>query len=72
MSDLPQTETLDQLYLEWSQFTKVRTPRETKAIAGLTCIVQQMLMRDVSTVSQEEWQRLHLALINVLTKLREP
>lgn len=29
------TETLDKLYLEWSQFTKARTIREIKAINAL-------------------------------------
>lgn len=35
-----QTETLDKLYLEWSQFTKARTAREIKLQARIVMLVE--------------------------------
>lgn len=37
---LPQTETLDRLYLEWSQFTRARTGRELALIEPLEFAVK--------------------------------
>jgi hypothetical protein len=62
----PNTETLDKLYLEWGQFTQVRTKREMKVRKGLTKVVAQMETRQVETVTPEEWR----ALIRALLKLR--
>jgi hypothetical protein len=69
MSAISQTEILDTLYLEWSQFTEVRTLRETQAKETLNKVITQMQARAVEQITQDEWINLHTALVQIMRKL---
>lgn len=49
MSEHRDTETLDRLYLEWSQFTKARTQRETHLIHSLKLFLNAETAEQIAT-----------------------
>jgi len=51
MSDTLQTETMDKLYLEWSQFTKARNKRELALVEQLEFAVARG-----ANWTLEDWQ----------------
>lgn len=50
------TETLDKLYLEWSQFTTARTKRECELIAAVNAV--QSFLDNIGMRSETEIKRI--------------
>lgn len=50
-----QTETLDKLYLEWSQFTRAKTERELKLVSALDRIAQSNPNKFEDPVAHVDW-----------------
>lgn len=48
-----QTETLDQLYLEWSQFTEARTKRELKLLKAVQLAYRKWHLDDPNVGSNQ-------------------
>jgi hypothetical protein len=61
-----ETETLDKLYLEWSQFTKARTRRELSMQAALSEISASMQRNWDDPINQLDWciERAQIALLS--------
>lgn len=49
---MPTTETLDKLYLEWSQFTKARTGKEQLLLSTLHQIVRCDALDDAKALAR--------------------
>jgi hypothetical protein len=47
------TETLDRLFLEWSQFTKARTGKEIALFDALTRLMEQPTMNPISMTPEQ-------------------
>lgn len=60
------TETLDKLYLEWSQFTSARTGREIKMLAALKAADAAINPSDRSGISLDKWnERLKATTVQI-------
>lgn len=68
---MPDTETLDRLYLEWSQFTQAKTWRDIAAEKALTEIAHSMSRKWAEPGEHANWciERAQAALAEILQPL---